>query len=97
MDAGIGVAGPTASENGWTVIGVAVLCQTGPPVLQGMQFSDYLIACNYLCDYQYDYQCDYVCVYLHVKVLFPGFPTVQFLIACSMHKQGRTWYYLSNE
>ena len=37
-------------------------------------------------NYQYDYQCDYV--YLHVKVLFPGFHTIQFLIACSMHKQG---------
>ena len=38
----MGVTGPTASENGWTVIGVVVLCQTGPSVLQGMQFSDYM-------------------------------------------------------
>ena len=34
MDAGMGTVGPTDSANGWTVIGVAVVCQTGPPVLQ---------------------------------------------------------------
>ena len=30
--------------------------------------------------------------------LFPGLPTIQFLIACSMQKRrGKAWYHLSHE
>ena len=38
--------------------------------------------------------------FCHVNdlALFPGLPTIQFLIACSMRKQrGKAWYVLSHE
>ena len=36
--------------------------------------------------------------HLEMSSLIPGFPTVQFLIACSMQKQrGKTWPILSCE